>query len=175
MSVRSEEQGAIAYAWWKQHISRRDEAGQRGLSARLRRADIIKILCEPAVHELYRDLRMKPSQSYDLARLATLLAELRSNDRQTLAQVLGGEKPILSRSRFEHLIRAKGDDLTDGLRNAIHMLKPERRVCNVAVFAADLMNWEAARRRWCFEYFDPDTPAPTNDDRRLQDSEETSE
>ncbi|WP_226341310.1 type I-E CRISPR-associated protein Cse2/CasB [Gemmobacter serpentinus] len=167
MNLTPKEQGIIAHAWWRQHISRRDEAGQRGLSARLRSADTIQILCEPAVQDLRRDLHMRPTQDYDLAHLSTLLAEIRGNSRETLAQILGGKTPILSGARFERLVRSKDEELMVGLRRAIQMLPPDKRVCNVTMLATDLMNWDAARHRWCFEYFDRDT-APSSNGINLQ-------
>ncbi|MFZ1511829.1 MAG: type I-E CRISPR-associated protein Cse2/CasB [Tabrizicola sp.] len=175
MTLSFKQRGAVAFSWWKQNISRRDEAGHRGLSARLRRADPIKILCEREVQDLGRDLGMGPMQGYDLAGLATLLAELRGNREETLAQLLGGSKPILSGSRFERLVRAEGEELTTGMRRAIHMLNPNSRACNVAKFAADLLNWKAARGRWCFEYFEPDVSAPYTNASDPHDSEETTE
>lgn len=162
MRLSADEQGAIALAWWRKHIDRRDEPGQRGLSARLRRGRLVPVLCEPAVHELGNNLSLGASRGYDLFRLSSLLAEVRGNTGKTLAQALGGDEPVLSGLRFQCLMRVEdteNGDLTDQLRRAIRMFNPEKRVFNVAALAADLLHWEAARPRWCFHYFGAEAPA----------------
>lgn len=167
MRLSIEEQGAIALAWWRKHIDRRDEPGQRGLSARLRRGKLVPVLYEPAVHELGSKLGLGYPRGYELFRLATLLAEVRGNSGETLAQVLGGNEPVLSELRFQRLMRAEdaeNSELVDHLRRAIHMFSPDKRVFNVAALAADLLNWEAARPRWCFHYFGADAPAKVSEE-----------
>lgn len=156
MSDEKKGPGGIALGWWSREIAPRDIPAARGLSARLRRAAPFAALCEPAVIRLHAALGLHPSQADRLVRLATLLAEIRENSAETLARRLGGAEPVLSSLRFQRLLRAEEDELTDHLRRAIIMA--ERR-CNVAVLAADLLNWEAARPRWCFHYFGAEAPA----------------
>lgn len=148
--------GAIAFGWWSSEIKPRDIPAARGLSARLRRAAPLAALCEPAVIQLSKVLDLGPARADQLVRLATLLAEIRENVADPLAKRLGGAEPVLSSLRFQRLLRAEGEELTSHLRRAILMV--DRR-CNVATLAADLLQWEAARPRWCFHYFGADAPA----------------
>lgn len=163
------EAGAIAFGWWGRNIVARDNPTARGLAARLRRAAPLTALCEPAVHDLARDLDFGPERAETLIRLACLLAELRESDPAPLARRLArrtdGIESVLSGSRFEKLMRAEGEELTALLRRAIIMA--DRR-CNVASLACDLIYWNpSTRTRWCFHYFGADAP--------LDDAKETAE
>ncbi len=164
MSEERKGLGAVALGWWAREIAPRDIPAARGLSARLRRAAPLAVLCEPSVQKLGAALGLRAPQADRLVQMATLLAEVRDSSAETLARRLGGQEPVLSSLRFQRLLRAGGDELTDHLRRAILMAD---RHCNVAALAADLLNWEAARPRWCFHYFGADAPAKL--------SEETSE
>lgn len=156
MSEEKKSPGAIALGWWAREIEPREIPAARGLSARLRRAAPLAVLCEPAVIRLSTGLDLGPARADQLVRLATLLAEIRETCAEPLAKRLGGAEPVLSSLRFQRLLRAEGDELTSHLRRAI--LMADRR-CNVAALAADLLQWEAARPRWCFHYFGADAPA----------------
>lgn len=156
MSAEKKGKGAIALGWWTREIAPRDNPAARGLAARLRRAAPLEALCEPAVMDLHAALGLHPAQADKLFRLATLLAEVREHSPDALARRLGGQDPIFSPLRFQRLMRARGDDLASQLRRAIVMA--DRR-CNVSALAADLLNWEFVRPRWCFEYFGADDPA----------------
>lgn len=153
--------GAIALGWWSRAIAPRDIPAARGLSARLRRAAPLAVLCEPDVQDLAAALGLRSTQAAQVIQLATLLAEVRETHPETLARRLGGQEPLLSSLRFQRLLRAEGDELTDHLRRAIVMA--DRR-CNVAALAADLLHWEAARPRWCFHYFGADAPAKMSEE-----------
>lgn len=153
--------GAIALGWWARAIAPRDIPAARGLSARLRRATPLAVLCEPAVQELGTALDLKPAQAGRLVQIATLLAEVREHSTETLARRLGGQEPVLSSLRFQRLLRAEDDELTDHLRRAVIMVKYR---CNVAELAADLLVWETARPRWCFQYFGADAPATISEE-----------
>lgn len=155
MSEEKKGPGGIALGWWSREIAPRDIPAARGLSARLRRAAPFAVLCEPAVIGLATALDLRPAQAGPLVRLASLLAEIRENSAETLARRLGGAEPVLSPLRFQRLLRAEGEELTDHLRRAITMA--DRR-CNVSALAADLLHWEAARARWCFHYFGAEAP-----------------
>jgi CRISPR system Cascade subunit CasB len=154
MSEEKKGDGAKALAWWSREIAPREIPAAKGLSARLRRAAPLAVLSEPAVIQLARSLDLGPARADQVVRLATLLAEVRDNSPETLARRLAA--PVLSTLRFQRLMRAEGDELTDHLRRAIQMA--DRR-CNVAALAADLLHWESARPRWCFHYFGADAPA----------------
>lgn len=159
MTLDARGRGAVALGWWSREIAPRDQPGSRGLAARLRRAAPLAVLCEPAVIQLAGLLRLEDDQADRLVRLVTLLAEVRKNTGVTLARRLGGVDPVLSSLRFQRLMRAEGNELTESLRRAIRMFPAEGRECNVASLADDLLNWEAARPRWCFHYFGADAPA----------------
>ncbi|HDR27092.1 type I-E CRISPR-associated protein Cse2/CasB [Rhodovulum sp.] len=155
MSDNGKTPRAIALRWWSTHIGARDSAAARALAARLRRAAPMAVLCEPAVQDLARALGIGPGRAGEIVRLAGLLAELREHDGATLARRLGGADPVLSRLRFQRLMRAEGEELTALLRRAIVMA--DRR-CNVGVLANDLLHWETARPHWCFHYFGAEAP-----------------
>lgn len=161
MSEDGKGPGAIALGWWGREIAPRDTPAVRGLSARLRRAAPLAVLCEPSVQELGAELGLRAQQANHLVQIATLLAEVRDPSPETLARRLGGQEPVLSSLRFQRLLRAENDELTNHLRRAIIMA--ERR-CNVAALAADLLNWESARPHWCFHYFGADAPAKMSEE-----------
>jgi len=153
--------GAIALGWWRANIGMRDQPAARALSARLRRATLAAILCEPKVHEVAQDLRMGRADAGRLARLVSLLAEVREHEGTPLARRLGGTEPVLSPLRFQRLMRAEGEELTAQLRRAIVMAE---RQCNVAALAEDLLHWnEGTRTRWCFHYFGANAPDEKDD------------
>lgn len=147
--------GAFALGWWSREIEPRDISAAKGLSARLRRAEPLAVLCEPAVIRLAGALNRGVGQAEEVVRLATLLAEVRETTADPLARRIGGATPVLSALRFQRLMRAEGDELTDHLRRAIIMAQ---RRCNVAALASDILHWELARPRWCFHYFGADAP-----------------
>ena len=157
MSDDATDPGPIIRAWWTANLGARDSGAARGLAARLRRGSDIEILTEPAVHDLSRRLAL-----YDAARLLRLvrvLAELRGEDRATLAHRLGGEEPILSNARFQRLMRAEGTELTTALIRAIRMLGPGARSCDIARLGRDLRFWnDRTRTRWSFQYFHAPEP-----------------
>ncbi|WP_417209484.1 type I-E CRISPR-associated protein Cse2/CasB [Antarctobacter sp.] len=164
MSEKPKRPGSVALGWWSANIGQRDVPVARALVARLRRAAPMAVLSEPRVQDLARNLDLGPHKAEEIVRLAVLLAEVRETSSEPLASRLGGDDPVLSQLRFQRLLRAEGDDLTAQLRRAISMA--DRR-CNVAALAADLLYWEAARPRWCFQYYGADVPQ--------KDFEETTE
>jgi CRISPR system Cascade subunit CasB len=159
MSAEHKGPGTAAFGWWAEYIEPRDSIpAARGLAARLRRAGPIEALCEPAVHKLAQALHVSGSEAEaeKLVRLACLLAEVRESDAAPLAYRLGGKEPVLSHARFENLMRAEGETLTDLMRRAIGMAG---RRCNVGALARDLWYWnDRTRTRWCFDYFHADAP-----------------
>lgn len=155
MSHEAKGPGAIALSWWSREIGSRDTSSSRGLSARLRRAAPLAVLCEPSVQQLARNLEMREGNADKLVQLVVLLAEIRETCAETLPQRLGGTDAVMSQLRFQRLLRAENLELTDQLRRAIAMV--DRR-CNVAAFAVDVLNWETTRPRWCFHYFGAQAP-----------------
>ena len=143
------EVGNSIYNWWWRNIGDRDQSHARALAARLRRAGPVEVLGEAAVHELARSMRIK--EAGPLVRLVQVLAEVRENAPQTLAQRLGGESPAMSTLRFQRLMRVEPDDLATALRRAVVMAD---RTCNVATLGQDVLHWsDITRSRWCFHYF----------------------
>lgn len=150
--------GIAIAAWWRAYLGQPTGAA-RGLAARLRRGRGAELLSEPAAMALAQRLRTK-----DAARLIMLLrvlAELRGNGARNLAYLLGGKDPVLSPARYQRMMRAQGDDLTQSLIRAIRMLKSESRACNIANLGRDLWLWDdTTRARWSFDYFHDPIPDP---------------
>lgn len=150
--------GTEILGWWGRALNRETARG-RALSARLRRGSAIEILCEPEVHELARKLNSKNGGG--LARLASVLAEVREHADGSLAFALG-KGPVLSNLRFQRLIRSRDDELEIALKRAIRMAGHR---CNVASLGEDLLFWnEKTRMRWCFHYFGAAAPKPVSEE-----------
>lgn len=148
------EVGNSIYNWWWRNIGDRDQSHARALAARLRRAGPVEVLGEAAVHDLARSLQV--TDAAPLVRLVQVLAEVRDNVGQTLAQRLGGDPPALSTLRFQRLMRVEPDDLATALRRAVVMAD---RKCNVAALGRDVMHWtDMTRTRWCFHYYGAAAP-----------------
>lgn len=147
-------EGRIIFDWWRENIENRQSGRARALAARLRRAGPVEALAEPEVHELARALDLR--DGLRLARIVTLLAEVRTRAPQTLMERLGGPDPALSPLRFQRLMRASEAELPDALRRAIGLAE---RSCNVAALGEDLLFWnEKTRVRWSFQYFGAAAP-----------------
>jgi CRISPR system Cascade subunit CasB len=148
----------IIFGWWARELGDRQSSAARGLAARLRRAGPVDALTERAVHELAQALGLgrKDDDGVRLAFLVRLLAEMREHVPQSLPRRLGGAEPVMSELRFQRLMRASGDDVSEALRRAITLVA---RRCNVALLSGDLLHWgEEVRRRWCFDYYGVDAP-----------------
>lgn len=148
--------GQIILGWWSQELADRTSGAARGLAARLRRATPASALAEPAVHDLAARLGLKARDAERLSLLARLLAEVRDHTPEPLAKRLGGAEPTLSTLRFQRLLRAEGDELSDALRRAIGMADGR---CNVASLGQDILRWDdKTRMAWCFNYFGETAP-----------------
>jgi CRISPR system Cascade subunit CasB len=146
--------GRTILGWWRRNIEDRQNGRARALAARLRRASPLAALAEAESHDLARSLDLRDGMR--LSRLVVLLAEVRTDVSETLMRRLGGPEPLLSRLRFQRLMRASDDELPDALRRAIVAAE---RSCNVAALGADLLRWsDRTRGRWSFEYFRAETP-----------------
>ena len=147
--------GRSILGWWSEFVADRQSGRARALAARLRRADPLAALGEWEVHHLARSIGERDGAR--LARLVSLLAEVRTHVPQPLMQRLGGAEPLLSPLRFQRLMRADDDELPDALRRAIVAAE---RSCNVAALGEDLLHWsERTRIRWSFQYFGAEPPA----------------
>lgn len=148
--------GQIILGWWTRALGDRQSGRARALAARLRRASPVEALAEPEVHDLARALGLRDGAR--LARLVTLLAEVRGHVPRTLARRLGGAEPALSALRFQRLMRAEDAELSEALRRAIVLAD---RACDVAALGEDVLRWtETTRARWCFHYFDDASETP---------------
>lgn len=146
----------IIHSWWRSYLADRQSGAVRGLAARLRRRNGIEILAEPAVQALAADLKTRDADR--LIRLVRVLAELRGSSRESLPRKLAD--PVLSPARFQALMRAEGEELTQALVRAIHALGPaESRVAAIAALSRDLWFWnDAIRARWTFDYYGAPIP-----------------
>lgn len=146
---------SLILSWWSRNLADRESGAARGLAARLRRATPLEALAEREVHDLSRALHLRDGEK--LARLATLLAEVRTHTPQNLARRLGGSEPAMSPLRFQDLIRAEEEDLTDAMRRAVRMAD---RACNVAALGASILDWsdEKTRQKWWFHYYGAAAP-----------------
>lgn len=152
--------GSIILGWWARELGDRQSAAARGLAARLRRAGPVDALAERAVHDLARSLNLRDGGR--LAFLVRLLAEVREHEARPLARALGGAEPLMSKLRFQRLMRAEGDELPGALCRAITLA--DRR-CNVARLGGDLLYWgEEVRRRWCFDYYGVEAPQTVSEE-----------
>ncbi len=144
--------GQIILGWWSINLADRQSGRARALAARLRRASVGEALIEPEIFALAKKLNCGPGDGARMARLVTLLAEVRSHTTQTLMQRLGGDEPTLSKLRFQRLMRAEDEELVEAVRRAIRLMDDPS--CNVAALGESLFFWgEKTRAKWCFEYF----------------------
>jgi CRISPR type I-E-associated protein CasB/Cse2 len=140
-----------AVAWW------RDLQSDRGARARLRRADMLAAMGEPATYELFRALgRDDPEELPAVALCAALLATVREDDPQHPARAL---EELMGAIRFRRLIEAETlEDRLTMLRRAVQLAG-----CQMSVreLARACLNWtETTRRRWLFEYHNAGATAP---------------
>lgn len=149
---------AIFRQWWKDHLEDRQTGAARGLGARLRRADGVEALAEPAVQTLAAQLGTRDgARLYGVIRV---LAELRGSGGESLPRALGGPEPKLSLARFQRLMRAEGEERTAALVRAIRAMGPApARACAIGALGRDLWLWsDPVRARWTFDYFHAPVP-----------------
>jgi len=151
--------GEIAAAWWRENLDS-DTGAARKTRAELRRADTpLEALNVAAVHDLHRrlaeaefNLRKVRDGPDKLALISSVLAHVRKSQKVSLAQLFGvGNPPLLSRIRFDALIRA--DAPRDLGRQLVRALRNVKDGANVRRLANDLYWWnDRVRTDWCFEY-----------------------
>lgn len=148
--------GQIILGWWSHEVADRTSGAARALAARLRRATPASALAEPAVHHLAAQLNLSARDAERLSQLVRLLAQVREHRPEPLPKLLGGAEPALSALRFQRLMRAEGDELSDSLRRAIGLADGR---CNVAALGQDILRWDdRTRMNWCFNYFGESAP-----------------
>jgi CRISPR system Cascade subunit CasB len=163
---------SIAFQWWRGlqpsfSNGERNPNADRAALARLRRADLLAAMQEPATFDLFRKLeRRRPDDLPAVALCAAVLAGVRE-DRpgERPARTLGPpsietvEKAAMKPLRFRRLIEAATpEDRLIALRRAVQLA--DRRL-NVSELAAACLDWsEARRQRWIFEYYNAGFAAP---------------
>lgn len=149
--------GTTLAAWWRSALRpSEDNSAARALRARLRRADdALDVLAQPQVHDLVARVPWLQSRPHALVRTVQVLAQVDRNEPRSLARVLGGDPPVMSRARFERLVRTEASDLSRAIRRAIALTDG---ACHVSKLGRDVLNWDSThgddiRRDWYFDYF----------------------
>jgi len=156
--------------WWRACLRPTDDtSAAKALRARLGRADkILDALAESEVHCLAAAapyLRQRPDI---LADIACTLALVEEHQPRRLARVLGaGDKPAMSKARFEKLMRASHEELRTGLRRALALAGHR---CNVEALARDIARWDEdnTRQGWWFDYFHAPAPKEEAEDQNRE-------
>jgi CRISPR system Cascade subunit CasB len=170
------EQAGDAAQWWRDlqpntPTGERNRTADRAALARLRRADLLSAMSDPATFDLFRKLGCsRPQDLPEIALCAAVLAGVRE-DRpgEPPARTLGppgfdnAEQALMKPLRFRRLIEAEApEDRLFLLRRAVQLA--DRRL-NLRELAAACLDWsERCRQRWIFEYYAagraaPDVPA----------------
>ncbi len=161
--------GDVAIAWWKESLVS-DTGLARKTRAQLRRAITpVEALNIVGVHDLYRklteagfDVRRFNEGPDKLALVATVLARVKTNQKEPLARIFGGNPALLSRIRFDAIIRTDSPrDLCRQLVRALHIVKDG---ANVRRLTNDLYWWnDRVRTDWCFDYHGASVAKPESD------------
>lgn len=170
--MKSADEARIAVQWWRGlqpsfANGERNPHADRAALARLRRADLLAAMQDPATFDLFHKLeRQRPSELLEAALCAAVLASVRE-DRpgERPARTLGppsiesAEQAAMKPLRFRRLIEAETpEDRLLMLRRAVQLA--DRRL-NVRELAAACLDWSSDRRqRWIFEYYNAGFAAP---------------
>jgi CRISPR system Cascade subunit CasB len=159
----------------------RNPNADRAALARLRRADLLTAMQDPATSALFRALgRRGPVELPEVALCAAVLAGVRESPAERLprehpARTLGPpsieavEQAAMKPLRFRRLIEAEvPEDRLIALRRSVqlagHKLNPYE-------LAAACLDWsEARRQRWIFEYYNAGFAAPEPEAPSLEDA-----
>jgi len=162
---------AEAAKWWRGlqpnfPNGERNPAGDRAALARLRRADLLSAMDDPATFALFRDLGCTRAEELPrVALCAAVLAGVRDDMNEHPARTLGpppgeqAEKAPMKPLRFHRLIEADvlGERLI-ALRRAVQLAD---RKLNVRELARACLDWsDRTRQRWIFEYYNAGRAAP---------------
>ena len=183
--ARAEDVGSVARRWWwsLQPDAATRRPGERAALSRLRRATPLDAVMQEATLRLFGDLRrVRPDLSRDhlprVATLASLLAQIREDDRRTpFGRAIGrsdfnnADSAALKPLRFERLIVADGEEeIARAFRRAIAILRGRVHVADLAriVFTFDE---EKTRRHLAFDYFGAGFAASGRADAPLADTD----
>ena len=146
------------WSWWKS-LTDEDRAGR----AELRRCGTVaEVAFTAPYHRLLQRLGSRLGEG-DARRVAAIAAVLSHVDAEpasgaSLAKLMGAEKgegqgPVVSDSRFRHLIRNEEPD--ELLRELVRVVRQLDRVAPVDSLSHDLMHWnEKNRMRWARDYYE---------------------
>ena len=160
ISIR--EQAIAAARWWRglqpyTETGQRNPTADRAALARLRRADLLSAMTDPATFGLFRDLgRHRPEDLPDVALCAAILAGVRDElppprQREHPARTLGPpsseavDQAVLKPLRFRRLIEADTpEERLILLRRAVALVGG---AINVRELAAACLDWSERRRQ----------------------------
>ena len=170
------EEARTAVQWWRDlqpyfSDGSRNPGADRAALARLRRADLLGAMQDPATFALFRALdRRRPSELPNIALCAAVLArcDRGSTVPEHPARTLGPpsldevERAAMKPLRFRRLIEADTpEERLLMLRRAVQLA--DRRL-NVRELAAACLDWSDGRRqRWIFEYYNAGFAAPASE------------
>jgi len=164
----------IAAGWWRDlqpyfPNGARNPRGDRAALARLRRADLIGAMDDPATFALFRALGCRHARELTAVALcAGVLAVVREDDSRHPARALGpapgGDErsATMSPLRFRRLVEAsEPEERLIALRRAAMLAG---RQINVRGIAGACLDWsDATRRFWIFQYYNAGDAAPEAD------------
>lgn len=188
--VSSTTAGKVALEWWSRLTDKK--SGDAGARARLRRSRSTgDAFGERAALALARRLQsVKPKPSPDRALdLARVLVHVREHVSITPMRAVGwktfpydrteaeggGERPVLSETRFRRLMKAEhdNDELVVAFVRLVRLLDGN---CNVARLAEDFLYWgDRSRERMAFEYYAAGSPVSDPSDTSTDTSSEDNE
>ncbi len=145
-------------SWWN------DLGDRPGERAELRRAaTVAEVVMTPAFQrECARFTgHFKGENGWEerLAAIIGLLAHVREQTSQDLAEQMAGKPPVVSELRFRRLLQRNRGDLYAAMIRVIRMLKYR---ANIFDLAKSVYYWgDGIKKEWAFAYF-PKTPANTS-------------
>jgi len=175
--ISTAEDARTAVRWWRElqpYLSdgSRNPRADRAALARLRRADLLGAMQDPATFALFRSLgRRHPNDLPSVALCAAALAGVREDrPAEHPARTLGPpsldavEQAAMKPLRFRRLIEVGTPDEQLGmLRRAVQLADGR---LNVRELAAACLDWSDPRRqRWIFEYYNAGFAAPAPEPR----------
>lgn len=169
------EEARTAVQWWRDlqpyfSDGSRNPRADRAALARLRRADLLGAMQDPATFALFRALgRQHPNDLPRIALCAAVLAGVREDrPAEHPARTLGPpsldtvEQAAMKPLRFRRVIEAETpEERLGALRRAVQLA--DRRL-NVRELASACFDWsEGRRRQWIFEYYNAGFAAPASE------------
>lgn len=164
--VSQAEHRSTLWRWWRS-LAEEDRAGR----AELRRCwTVAEVAFTAPYHRLLRRLgsRLGEGDARTVAAVAAILAhvEREPGEAASFARAMGaprgeGQGPVVSDSRFRHLLR--NEDPDELMRELIRIVRQLDRTAPVDALFGDLMRWdEKTRLRWARDYYEaaPDSKKP---------------